>query len=147
MSQAVQGDLRALPWRMLDFCPILGRRVHRPVLPSDLLWGCYFTAANSPCSAPLAFTAAATTVRGALSSGLRTKRAAAAAAADGAERGRGGPGTRSCHCLLFLRLQWVPHPCCHPNRQGNTACPGHAAGATCVLHVAQLDQTQPAQPK
>lgn len=52
-----------------------------------------------------------------------------------------GEQARSCRC------QRVPHPCCQPSRQGNTACPSRTMGTTCVLDVAQLDQTQLAQPK
>lgn len=42
--QGLQRDLQYLPCRMSDFCLILGRRAHRPMLSSDMLWGCYSTA-------------------------------------------------------------------------------------------------------
>lgn len=147
--QGLQRDLKYLPCRMSDFCLILGRRAHRPILSSDLLWGADLMC----CAIPLLLILPALHFWGLLLQQLCSE-----------ERRQWGSSpklqlllqmrldneeheqSRSCRCLLFLRLQHIPDPCFQPSRHGNITYPS-AMGTTCVLNVAQLDQTQLAQHK
>lgn len=146
MPQALQGDLQTLPQRMFDFCLILGRRVHRPILLFDLLWVALSLLLTLPALHLWCLQLQQQLSQGHSQQGCRPKQQLLLLQMR-LNRMDEDDQARSCRRLLFLRLQWVPHPCCQPSRQGNTACPSCAMGTICVLDVAQLDQTQLAQLK